>query len=213
MGIAIGHHVTRAKTPVPSEYLLHGQILESVGGSKCLGVEISSNLTFNNHIQKICTSENRSLVFIKRNIRSKSPAIREMAYKTLVRPLIEYSSSVWSPNIDRYSGKIEMVQRKAARWTLDNFQTQASVTEMLTQLGWRSLEQRRNDSRLCLFYKVIHGLLTIDLPPYVEHPAQTSRKNSHPLVYRQIHTGADFYKYSFYPLAIVQWNRLPSKIA
>ena len=54
-------NVTRAKTPVPSEYLLHGQILESVGGSKYLGVEISSNLTFNNHIQKICTSANRSL--------------------------------------------------------------------------------------------------------------------------------------------------------
>ena len=93
-----------------------------------------------------------------------------------------------------------MVQRKAARWTLDNFHIQASVTEMLTQLGWRSLEQRRNDSRLYLFYKIIYGLVAIDLPPYVEHPARTSRKNSHPLVYRQIHTGADYYKYSFYPL-------------
>ena len=30
-------HVTRAKTSVPSEYLLHGQILESVGGPKYLG--------------------------------------------------------------------------------------------------------------------------------------------------------------------------------
>ena len=206
-------HVTRAKTPVPSKYLLHGQILESVGGSKYLGVEISSNLTFNNHIQKICTSANRSLGFIKRNIRTKSPAIRETAYNTLVRPLVEYFSSVWSPNTNKYIGKIEMVQRKAARWTLDNFHTQASVTEMLTQLGWRSQEQRRNDSRLCLFYKIIYGLVAIDLPPYVEHPARTSRKNSHPLVYRQIHTGADYYNYSFYPLAIVQWNRLSSKIA
>ena len=75
-------HVTHAKTPVPSEYLLHGQIRESVGGSKYLGVEISSNLIFNNHIQKICTSANRSLGFIKRNMRTKFPAIREMGYKT-----------------------------------------------------------------------------------------------------------------------------------
>ena len=82
-------NATRAKTPVPSKYLLHDQILESVGGFKYLGVEISSNLTFNNHIQKICTSANRSIGFIKRNIRTKSPAIREMAYKTLVRPLVE----------------------------------------------------------------------------------------------------------------------------
>ena len=72
-------HVTHAKTPVPSEFLLHGQILESVGGSKYLGMEISSNLTFNNHIQKICTSANRSL---GRNMRKKSPAVREKAYKT-----------------------------------------------------------------------------------------------------------------------------------
>ena len=90
-------HVTRARATVPSEYLLHGHILESVGGSKYLGVEISDNLSFNNHIQKICTSASRSLRLIKRNFRTKSPAICEMTYKTLVRRLVEYSSSVWSP--------------------------------------------------------------------------------------------------------------------
>ena len=114
-------HVTQARTPVPSEYLLHGHILESVGGSKYLGVEISHNLSFNNHIQKICTTDSRSLGFIKRNIRRKSPAIHEMAYKTRVRPLIEYSPSVWSPYTQNNIHKIEMVQRSAARWTLDNY--------------------------------------------------------------------------------------------
>ena len=75
-------HVTWARTPVHSEYLLHGYILESVGGSKYLGMEISDNLSFNNHDQKICTSARRSLGFIKRNIGTKSPAIHEMAYRT-----------------------------------------------------------------------------------------------------------------------------------
>ena len=177
-------HVTRARTPLPSEYLLHGHIIESVGGSKYLGVEISDNLSFNNHIQKICTTASRSLGFIKRNIRTKSPAIREMAYKTLLRPLVEYSSSVWSPYTQNNIHKIEMAQRRAARWTLDNYSRQASVSEMLTHLGWRSLEQRRNDSRLCLFYKIIHGIVALDLTPYVEHPTRISHKNSHPLVYR-----------------------------
>lgn len=88
-------HVTRARTPVPREYLLHGKILESVGGSMCLGnLEISGNMSFNNQIQKISTSASRSLGFIKHNIRPKSPAIREMAYKTPERPLVEYSSWV-----------------------------------------------------------------------------------------------------------------------
>ena len=54
-------HVTRATTPVPSEYLLPGHTLQLAGGSKYLGVKISDNLSFHNHIQKICTSASRSL--------------------------------------------------------------------------------------------------------------------------------------------------------
>ena len=171
-------HITRSRTPVPSQYLLHGQVLESVAGSKYLGVEISSNLSFNSHIQNITTSASRSLGFLKRNIRSKNPELREMAYKTLVRPLVEYSSSVWSPYTKSNIARLEMVQRRAARWTLSEYSPYASVTQMLQSLGWRSLEQRRSDSRLCLFYKIIYGLVAIDMPPYVVHPLRTPR-NSH----------------------------------
>ena len=205
-------HITRSRTPVPSQYLLHGQVLESVAGSKYLGVEISSNLSFNGHIQNITTSASRSLGFLKRNIRSRNPELREMAYKTLVRPLVEYSSSIWSPYTKSNIARLEMVQRRAARWTLSEYSPYASVTQMLQSLGWRSLEQRRSDSRLCLFYKVIYGLVAIDMPPYVVHPLRTPR-NSHTLCFRQIQSTVDYYKYSFYPLSIVQWNRLPAHIA
>ena len=132
-----------------------------------------------------------SLSFFKRNISTKNPAAREKAYKTLVRSLVEYSSPVWSPYTKCNIDKIEMVQRTEARWTLSNYSTNASVSEMLQFLGWRSLEQRRSDARLCLFYKVIHGLVAVDLPPYVQHPTRIPR-NSHELVYRQINTSLDY---------------------
>ena len=96
-----------------------------------------------------------------------------MAYKILVRPIVEYSSTVWSPHTDQNIEKLEMIQRRVARWTLHNYSTYA--------VSWRSLEQRRSDSRLCLFYKIIHGLVAIDLPPYVVHPLRILR-NSHPLL-------------------------------
>ena len=163
-------------------------------------MEISNNLLFNNHIQNITTSASRSLDFHRRNIRSQNPALREMAYKTLVLPLVEYSSAVWSPHTDQNIDKLEMIQRRAARWTLHNYSTYASVTEML-----------QSDTRLCLFYKIIHGLVDIELPPYGIHRSRILR-NSHPLCFRQIQTTEDYYKYSFYPLAIVQWDRLPSHI-
>ena len=193
-------HVTRSRTPVPSQYLLHGQALESVAGSKYLGVEISNNLSFNNHIQNITTSASRSLCFLMRNIRSQNPALREMAYKTLVHPLVVYSSSIWSPYTKSNVDKLAMIQRRAARWTSNNYSPFASVTEMLQSLGWRSLEQR-SDCRLCLFYKIIYGFVAIDMPPYVVHPSRILW-NSHPLGFRQIQTTVDYYKYLFYPLEL-----------
>ena len=105
-----------------------------------------------------------------------------------------------------------LVQRRAARWTLHNYSPYASVTEMLQSLVWRSLEQRRSDSRLCLFYKIVYGLVAVELPPYVVHPVRPL-KSSRPVSFRQIHTTDDYYKYSFYPVAIVQWNRLSASIA
>ena len=32
------------------------------------------------------------------------------------------------------------------------------------------------------------------------------------MTFTQIHTSKDFYKYSFYPPAIVQWNALPQRV-
>ena len=33
-----------------------------------------------------------------------------------------------------------------------------SVTKIVQDLGWRTLDQRRADACLCLFYKIIHDL-------------------------------------------------------
>ena len=38
---------------------------------------------------------------------------------------------------------------------------------MIRKPGWRTLEQRRTDSRLVLFYKIVYGYVTIPLPLYV----------------------------------------------
>ena len=107
--------------------------------------------------------------------------------------------------------KIEMVQRRAIRWTLNNYSPYESVTDMQLSLGWRSLEQRRADAGLCMLYKIVHGIIAIPLPPYFKQPTRMIR-HSHRLALRQIHTPANFYNYSFFLLAVVQLNRLPTDI-
>ena len=130
----------------------------------------------------------------------------EAAYNSLVRPQLEYALAVWDPHTKVPISQIEQVQRRAARWTASNFDRQSSVTEMVKQLGWRSLEQRRADARLCLFYKVV------PLPDFIHHSNRISRY-CHSMTFRQVSTSTDYYKFSFFPLAIVQWNSLPESVA
>ena len=139
-------HVTGSRKTVKTDYVLHGQVLESVPCARYLGVDISSGLTWNSHIDRVTANANRTLGFIRRNIKAKMPKVREAAYNTLLRPQLIYTFAVWNPHTKVRISQIEQVQRRAARWTASNFDRQSSVTEMVKQLGWRSLEQRRADT-------------------------------------------------------------------
>ena len=46
---------------------------------------------------------------------------------------------------------------------------------MLNTLGWRLLEQRRADTRLILFYKIVYGHVEISTPAYIHDPVKMTR--------------------------------------
>ena len=197
--------------------MLHGQALEAMDHGKYLGMDIIKDLSWNTHINRISTNANRTLGFLKRNNRTKNTAICTAAYQTLVRPQVEYASTIWSPFTQTYVNKIELVQRRAVRLVNSNYShicqcEQYAWLPILDSLGWRSLEDRRADARLILFYKIVYNLVAVPLPQqYINHPVRMTR-HMHPLHFVQIPATASYYKYSFFPLAVVQWNRLSHHI-
>ena len=94
-------HVTRRKTPLQTEYHKHGRVLESIQSSKYLGVTISEDLKWFEHINNIAKKSNQTLVFLKRNVRVHNRALKSTAYKILVRPKLEYASTLWSLHTDQ----------------------------------------------------------------------------------------------------------------
>ena len=104
-----------------------------------------------------------------------------------------------------------MLLKRAARWVKNSYSSYDSVSNMLEDLGWRSLESRRIDSQLIMFYKIIYGYVAIQIPLYFEKPQRFTRP-MYPLSLRQIHTSTTYYQQSFYPATIVLWNRLPSDL-
>ena len=197
--------MTSSRNPLQTQCILHGQVLEADSSAKYLGVDISSNLSWNTQVNRITANAKRSLRFIKRNIKTKSPQIREMAYQSLVRPQLEYASAVWDPHTKDKTHKVETVQRHAAGWTLSDYARTSSVTSLQSQLNWQTLEGRRSVAPLCLFYKIVNGLVAVPLTDCMQ-PTHRISRYCHSMTFCQIHTGKDYHKYSFFPLAIVQWN-------
>ena len=101
---------------------------------------------------------------------------------------------------------------KSCLLAIGNFDLHASVPRIVQDLGWRSSDQRRADAHLCLFFKVIHGLVAVSLPDYVQYSNRIS-SYCHSMTFRQVYTSRYYYKYSFFPLAIAQWNSLPESVA
>ena len=104
---------------------------------------------------------NSTLGFLRRNLNINSTSVKEQAYKSLVRPSLEYACSVWDPYFAEDINKLESIQRRAARYVTGRLHNTSSVSDMLQHLNWRSLSDRRTDARLTMFYKIVHNKVAI----------------------------------------------------
>ena len=120
--------VTRSRTPTRFDYQLKGHILELQDSTKYLGVDLQSSLSWKNHIDRISKKANSMLGFLRRNLRSCKEDTKANAYFTMVRSNLEYCSSVWSPHHKDQVHKVEMVQRRAARFTTNRYRNTSSVS-------------------------------------------------------------------------------------
>ena len=108
--------------------------------------------------------------------------------------------------------RVEIVQRRAARYVLNCYERSASVTEMLKQLGWETLGLRRKKARLKMLHKMHCNLVAIDLQKYLE-PAGRSSRHMHRLSYKVPASElTNYHLYSFFPTTIRDWNSLPLNV-
>jgi len=61
--------------------------------------------------------------------------------------MVEYASAIWDPHTRRNINKLEQVQHHSARYVTGNHNYTSSISAMLRDLEWPTLEQRRHLSR------------------------------------------------------------------
>ena len=143
--------LTKKHNKIQASYTLEGTVLENVDSIKYLGVTITSDLKWNSHIRNVCSKANRTLGFLRRNLLSCPQDVKEAAYKSMVRPILEYGRTVWDPHFNGLNDELENVQKRAARFVTRNYSYETgSMTGILEELKWETLQKRRKDNRLIL---------------------------------------------------------------
>ena len=89
---------------------------------------------------------------------------------------MEFCSTIWDPHLAKDSDTLEKVQRKAARWARGEY-GQCSVTNLLKDLKWAPLADRRRHSRFILFYKILHPSISVNIIPQEVDISRTGRSN------------------------------------
>ena len=212
--------ITKKRSPLSYPYTINGVQLEHLKNHPYLGVELDSTLSWSEHQKNALGKSQRTLNLLRRNLHGCSVKTKETAYKTLVRPTLEYASSAWDPHVGKQIENLERVQNKAARFVTGQHDWKVSVSGLKDTLQWRSLQERRFIARLTLWYKAIHQQAAVSLPshyplkPTNHEPTDPSlaadkTRHSHDQQYGAPTATIDHWKYSFFQRTIRIWNVLP----
>ena len=191
-------------------YHLRDHPLKSSNEAKYLGVTISTDLSWKKHTNNVASKANKTLGFLRRNLKTSCISTKDCAFKALVRPQLEYACQIWDPYRVNTTQTLEKVQRRAARWVVNRHRQTSSVGDMLFQLSWTPLEERRKRSRLTTMHKYHHGDLIIDSAqsPTLQTPKHNTR-SSHEQQYCTDTWYRDYRKFSFFPRTAKEFNKLP----
>jgi len=145
-----------------------------LAASECerdLGIQIASDLRWSNHVNTIVSKANRVLGMLLKTFTSRDKDLWKLLYVSLVRPHLEFASTVWNPYLKGDIEALEKVQRKASK--IPSSMRGLDHEERLKMWGLTTLEERRTRGDLIQMYKVRNGLEDIGWctgPQYLPPP-------------------------------------------
>ena len=157
---------------------------------------------------EVIKKSNKTLGFIKRNLYKCNKDIKLKCYLTLVRPVLEYASSVWDPSTKENIDKLEQIQKRAARFITGEYSKLTRITPLVKSLNLETLEDRRTKSKVVIIHKAINSNLEIQHKDNLIQPSDRHKdKNTFLIPYARTNS----YKFSFFPSGIRAWNGLPEE--
>ena len=150
--------ITHTRDKSITQYMLD-KPLQDVKSFKDLGVTISKDLSWNNHISITVNKANNLLGLIKRSVGTTNVNVFSTPYLSLVRPILGYAVPVWCPYLDKDIHALESIQRRASTLALNQHKGEMPYVDRCKLLKWPSLSDRRIYRYLLKCYKFVFGFL------------------------------------------------------
>ena len=139
---------------------------------------------------------------------SRNPINLVKAFKTYVRPLLEYFSTTWSPSYVTEIIAIESVQRDFTKRIPGC--AHLSYAERLSLLKLQSLEHRRLIADHTMAYNILHDKVSINNDFFTLNPNKNLR--GHPLKITVPVIKTNVQKFLFSNRIIAVWNSLSTPV-
>ena len=125
---------------------------------KDLGIIMSNDCTFTQHVQRIINKTKDLSSWILRTFQSREKNVMLTLWKSLVLPHFDYCSQLWSPCKTGLIQSLEMVQKSFIRKIKGT--SGLNYWEQLKELNLYSLERRRERYRIIYVWCIIENLTT-----------------------------------------------------
>ena len=176
---------------------------------KDLGVMMSSDLSFDDHIYDKINMANKMLGIVRRNFADLDTNSFLLIYKSMIRSHLEYASSVWNPYKKGLINDIENIQKRATK--LIRVCKDLSYRDRLTFLKLPTLKYRRLRGDMIELFKILSGFYDTKVVPSLERNVD-SRTRGNAFKLKVVRCKYDVRKFSFCNRVVNIWNSLPDYV-
>jgi ribonuclease P/MRP protein subunit RPP40 len=176
-----------------------------------LGLTFNSKFTWDDHISRISNKASKRLNTLNKFRLMLPRNTLERTYQTMIRPVLEYASTIYDNTTFELKQHMEQIQRKAGLICTGAYKHTEHQT-LLRELCWQTLSLRRKNNKLIQYYKIINGLtpefLRKEIPSTISNLTNYRLRNRHQLREQQTRLSSSFK--SYFPSTTRLWNKLPT---
>ena len=161
----------RSRDPSRPVLTLDSVLVLLVEHTRHLGVILTSNLSWSDHVNSLLQRQRFNIFLLKRLAqRRNSNEVVKKLYIGLVCPAFEYASAVWENCTQQDRLALERAQLSIARSILRCPRRTSHNWEVLKKIDWPTLSWRRRRYKLMLLWDLLHGRGPPNLVKHIPKP-------------------------------------------